>query len=104
MKLNYKLIGILNAELNWNKQRMKCFVGHTLQASGDMKMKEPSSLKKHGRKEASFFRYRLNLIHEAIAKLVETVRPIKKLIMLLKPSEIPLSCFKGRHLVVGAIF
>lgn len=44
-------------------------------------------LKKHGRKEISFFRYGLNLIHNALAEIIISVKPIKKLIMLLKPHD-----------------
>ena len=61
-------------------------------------------LKKHGRKEISYFRYGLNLIHTAIAQLVETVRPIKKLIMLLKPPEIVLRRQNKQRLVVRGSF
>lgn len=61
-------------------------------------------LKKHGRKAVSYFRYGLDLIHEAIAKLFETVRPIKKLINFLVPPDIPLECFKKQRQIVGRIF
>jgi hypothetical protein len=40
-------------------------------------------LKNHGRKEISYFRYGLNLIHDALAQLVKTIRPINRLIKLL---------------------
>jgi hypothetical protein len=61
-------------------------------------------LKKHGRKAISYFRYGLDLIHEAIATLVETARPIKKLINFLVPPDIPLECFKKQRQVVGMVF
>ncbi len=41
--------------------------------------------KKHGRKEKSIFRYGLDLIHTALSELVNTIRPIIKLIKLLRP-------------------
>jgi hypothetical protein len=44
-------------------------------------------LKNHGRKEVSLFRYGLNLIHDAITKIVITVKPIKNLISLLQPHD-----------------
>lgn len=42
-------------------------------------------LKKHGRKEKSIFRYGLDLIHTALAGLANAVRPIMRLIKLLRP-------------------
>lgn len=57
-------------------------------------------LKKHGRKEISYFRYGLNLIHAAIAQLAVTIRPIKRLIMLLKPTETALKCLRGQQRLV----
>ena len=57
-------------------------------------------LKKHGRKEKSFFRYGLDLIHNALVMLVTTVRPIIRLVKLLKPPTDELVRF-NRPLVIG---
>jgi len=47
--------------------------------------KEPIKLKKHGRKAKSIFRCGLDVIHTALAGMVNTIRPISRLINLLRP-------------------
>jgi hypothetical protein len=42
-------------------------------------------LKKHGRKEKSIFRYGLDLIHAALSGMAQVIRPINRLIQLLRP-------------------
>jgi hypothetical protein len=44
---------------------------------------KPIKLKKHGRPSKSIFRYGLDLVHDAIAKLASTVRSIAQMVRIL---------------------
>ena len=61
-------------------------------------------LKKHGRKEKSIFRYGLDLIHTALAGLINTSCPILKLIKLLRPAPDDWVRFKKLFVIGRRIF
>ena len=60
-------------------------------------------LKKHGRKEISYFRHGLNLIHDAISQIIFTIKPFYKIIrLLLKPP--PALHHPDKLITIGARF
>lgn len=65
---------------------------------------KPLKLKKHGRLEKSLFRYGLDLIHDAIAQLVHSVRPILQLIKILSPPNEPEWLAVSQNLGIRRIF
>jgi hypothetical protein len=61
-------------------------------------------LKKHGRKEKSIFRYGLDLIQTALSEMAQAIRPIMRLIQLLRPPPDNLVQLKNPLIIGRRIF